>query len=327
MTELGQRTAFSIQLEKLMGELNLSRVALARELGLDKSVIGRWLSGVNQPTGHNLTRITEIARRRWPDATVAFWQQGEAARGTSPAPAPEPAAPASLFQQGRWRFENARVARVPTLELAYVGWWSGFFQSVRNRNIVSIVSFHLWVDDLGLRCEFTEGRFWGDGPTIAVSSRLHCYWEMAPAYDRVCAMLFNGVFGRDTLMMDGLVLSAASDPVGTPASSPMLLFRIGSQADYERLGGLEGVRDRVAAINVAHQPTSEDTREPMRAIAPDAILDLVWPRIGDARADGEIDYVLRAPAPRAQAAMLAADPKGMAAAAVVRKLRRLFELE
>src|SRR5215467_14411939 len=48
--------AFPAKLGFVMEQLNLSRVGLANELAVDKSVVGRWLTGVNRPTGNNLTR-------------------------------------------------------------------------------------------------------------------------------------------------------------------------------------------------------------------------------------------------------------------------------
>lgn len=60
------RPDFAASLRQVMADLNVSRLTLSRELGVDKSVIGRWLGGVNQPTGHNLTRLTDVVRRYRP---------------------------------------------------------------------------------------------------------------------------------------------------------------------------------------------------------------------------------------------------------------------
>ena len=56
---------FPAKLSFAMKALSVSRAGLASELKVDKSVVGRWISGVNQPTGHNLTSLsTAIAARR-----------------------------------------------------------------------------------------------------------------------------------------------------------------------------------------------------------------------------------------------------------------------
>ena len=64
---------FPDKLRLVMEHLNFSRVGLASKLGVDKSVIGRWLSGVNQPTNHNLTRLTDCVRERVAGFTLAHW--------------------------------------------------------------------------------------------------------------------------------------------------------------------------------------------------------------------------------------------------------------
>jgi transcriptional regulator with XRE-family HTH domain len=45
---------------------NLSRGRLAQTVGVDKSVVSRWASGVQAPTDHNLTLLTEAVGRHRP---------------------------------------------------------------------------------------------------------------------------------------------------------------------------------------------------------------------------------------------------------------------
>src|SRR5476651_705121 len=45
---------------------NLSRGRLAQAVGIDKSVVSRWASGVQAPTDHNLTLLTEAVGRHRP---------------------------------------------------------------------------------------------------------------------------------------------------------------------------------------------------------------------------------------------------------------------
>jgi adenylate cyclase len=66
---------FSAKLRLVMDQLNLSRVGLAREIGVDKTVVGRWVTGINEPTGHNLTRLTDIVRKRIPSFTLGLWRE------------------------------------------------------------------------------------------------------------------------------------------------------------------------------------------------------------------------------------------------------------
>ncbi len=52
---------------------SLSRVELASRLGVDKSLVGRWLSGAVHPTEHNLTRLTALLNERLSDFSMADW--------------------------------------------------------------------------------------------------------------------------------------------------------------------------------------------------------------------------------------------------------------
>ena len=52
---------------------NLSRVRVAQAVGIDKSVVSRWASGVQAPTDHNLTRLTEVVARHQPGFARIDW--------------------------------------------------------------------------------------------------------------------------------------------------------------------------------------------------------------------------------------------------------------
>lgn len=58
---------FAQKLGLVLSTLNVSRGQLARSLGIDKSVVSRWASGVQVPTDHNLSLLT---------ATVSRWRPG-----------------------------------------------------------------------------------------------------------------------------------------------------------------------------------------------------------------------------------------------------------
>jgi adenylate cyclase len=53
---------------------NLSRGRLAQTVGIDKSVVSRWASGVQAPTDHNLTLLTEAVGRHRPSFSRVDWE-------------------------------------------------------------------------------------------------------------------------------------------------------------------------------------------------------------------------------------------------------------
>jgi hypothetical protein len=66
---------FPEKLSFAMKALSVSRTGLAAELKVDKSVVGRWISGVNKPTGHNLTHLSMIIAARRPGFTELDWDR------------------------------------------------------------------------------------------------------------------------------------------------------------------------------------------------------------------------------------------------------------
>jgi transcriptional regulator with XRE-family HTH domain len=64
---------FGERLNLALKTVNLSPAGLGAAVGVDKSVVSRWLAGKVRPSGHNLTRIAiEIARQRPGFTTLAF---------------------------------------------------------------------------------------------------------------------------------------------------------------------------------------------------------------------------------------------------------------
>lgn len=64
---------FGERLNLALKTVNLSPAGLGAAVGVDKSVVSRWLAGKVRPSGHNLTRIAiEIARHRPGFTTLAF---------------------------------------------------------------------------------------------------------------------------------------------------------------------------------------------------------------------------------------------------------------
>jgi transcriptional regulator with XRE-family HTH domain len=293
-----QNADFSARLQRVMADLNISRRALAHDLGVDRSVIARWLTGVHQPTGHNLSRLTDVVRRHWPDATLDFWRQKlpeSVASAAAPARSAAPPAKGGLVVSG------LRTPAQPNIDANYAGLWGGFYQSTQNRGAVVLAVMYLWTDPAGLRCVFTEGKVSASGAAIAIGPRLHLILEIDPLHDRLCLFIFNGIGSPDAAAMDGVYAISAGDTVTCAAASPVVMFRIGDAADYVRAGSLAGVMQSIYAINVRNVPHSTSAGDPiagLRSIIPAEVLRIVCPVVGVAQADGKTDFMLRMPASR-----------------------------
>lgn len=65
---------FAGRLKLALKQANVSPAALGAAVGVDKSVVSRWLSGRVKPTQHNVTRIAGVLAQRLPGFTVLAFE-------------------------------------------------------------------------------------------------------------------------------------------------------------------------------------------------------------------------------------------------------------
>src|SRR6201996_8916679 len=70
---------FAKKLELVLKVMSMSRARLAADLGVDKSVVGRWVSGSVQPSAHNLSLLSALIAERIPGFTTLDWDRSLAA--------------------------------------------------------------------------------------------------------------------------------------------------------------------------------------------------------------------------------------------------------
>ena len=68
-------TPFSKKLDLVLKALSMSRGRLAAELGVDKSLVGRWASGTVTPSAHNLENLTRLVAQRRAGFTMLDWDR------------------------------------------------------------------------------------------------------------------------------------------------------------------------------------------------------------------------------------------------------------
>jgi transcriptional regulator with XRE-family HTH domain len=64
---------FALKFGLALKTFNLSRSRLAQTVGVDKSVVSRWASGVQVPSDHNLSLLTEAVARHRPGFERRDW--------------------------------------------------------------------------------------------------------------------------------------------------------------------------------------------------------------------------------------------------------------
>ena len=66
---------FSQRFSLALKALSMSRGRLASELGVDKSLVGRWASGSVRPSAYNLERLTRFLAGKQPGLTLLDWER------------------------------------------------------------------------------------------------------------------------------------------------------------------------------------------------------------------------------------------------------------
>jgi transcriptional regulator with XRE-family HTH domain len=278
---------FRDKLELVLKALSISRGQLAAELGVDKSAVGRWVTGAAVPTGYNLVRLTAAVARRIEGFTALDWDRsvGELAqRLGADAPAGPTAAglPLAILDQA-----------VATTQLRWAA-YQGFFRSTRPY----VLQPGRFVHDHGMmRLDPASGLLTlkiGSGGTIAEGWMLPLHNQLfAIAADAsggaVLFGLFNGVSAPKVEVVDGLVLAPALDPGRTPTAYAMMFERVGD------LTGNAGADDATFARLAAHHPLAPE------GSVPDAVARHLLRDVGPAQIPLGGDLLLQLPIARSLA--------------------------
>jgi len=216
------------RLELMLKALSLSRGRLAAELGVDKSVIGRWLSGAHAPSGHNLANLTDLVAARRPGFTQLDWEADlpvlAARLGVETAPA-SPWGPLGGWLPDQVLSEARTMAALRGE--AYEGFWRttrpaisepGRFvhdQLMIRRSDTGFLSVRLGVEDM---------RF--EGWAFLTQTQLFAVGADART-GMFSFSIFNAVLRHRAEVLDGLSLGCQRIGGGSPVAVPVVMERRG----------------------------------------------------------------------------------------------------
>lgn len=211
--------------------LSLSRGRLAAELAVDKSVVSRWLSGHQAPSGQNLANLTALVAKHRPGFTLLDWEadldtlSARLGVGASETSAPDPWGPL-----GGWLPEPVLRETASMTALrgeAYEGFWRttrpaigmpGRFMHDRlmiRKAANGFLTFRLGVEDM---------RF--EGWSFLTQTQLFSIGA-DPGTGMFVFTIFNAVLRHRAEVMDGLTLTCQRTGGGTPVAGAVIMERTG----------------------------------------------------------------------------------------------------
>ncbi len=218
---------FVTRLRLALAQANLGRAGIAREVGIDKSVVTRWLSGQVRPAEHNLITLTQVIARRLPGFTMADWTRPEAefnaALKIPLAPVPGPAsAPGLLGNAVQW----AAAQGLDKALAQYGGLWLFMYDSVRVARPFAVVG-EFRAGAGVLEVEIRDDQNWhGRGPAFALNNKLWAVCEEVARQDSFGFAVFWGSATRKCEVLDGFATVREFAPTASPGVTHMVGFRL-----------------------------------------------------------------------------------------------------
>ena len=219
---------FPSRLLLVLKALSLSRGRLAAELAVDKSVVGRWLSGGQAPSSENLAKLTTLVASHRPGFTLLDWEADAEALGARLGVVAEPGPAWGLL--GQWLPEPV-LREAHTLTGLRGDAYEGFWRTTRP----AIGQPGRFVHDplmirkapngfLACRSGVEDMRF--QGWTFLTQTQL--FAVLADARTGIFLFcVFNAVMRNRAEVLDGLTLTIQRVGGGSPVAGACLLERVG----------------------------------------------------------------------------------------------------
>src|SRR5579859_1682999 len=230
----------SEKLDFVLKALSMSRGRMAAELSVDKSAVGRWISGAAAPSAHNMSQITALVAARVPRFTALDWERdleslADAIGVTPPGPrrggGGGPAIAIPLLEES--------LAAVRLRGSAYEGLYRTTRPYAQHPGQFIHDQVMIRAEPKGfLKLSMTAAGVLVEGQVMLLQNQLFFAGAEMTSGAFVFA-IFNGVSTVQAGIIDGLVLFCALDPGRTPTATAAIFERVGdltgdAQADEAR---------------------------------------------------------------------------------------------
>ena len=275
---------------------NISRGRLAAAVGVDKSVVSRWLSDAVRPSGHNLTLVTNIIRQETQtEFSLLTWELDfpDFARAIGAPETVVPASPAAGTGEAAGTglpLQAISVSRaaVPREGWVFPGLYVGFRNAYANNGIVIAQALLLRLEGDRLMARFSDGLFSYRGEALLLRGQLFVVMEETTRLDELLSMVLNGVAAPMADVLDGLIMGVAADRTSTPSCTTIVWQR------HADVTGDEAV-DEAAWADCVEQLARVNRDRRGRELMPPEFTPIVDNLVGAPRDGEELDLVLRVP--------------------------------
>lgn len=280
---------FSAKLELTLKALSMTRSKLAAALGIDKSVVGRWVTGAVRPSSHNLSLITAVVAAKVPGFTELDWERSPASLATLLGADVE--AIPSLAPPAARGLPIAIMDQIQAMTALRGAAYEGIYRTTRpyvmqpGRFLHDHSMMRLDPETGLLNLKMGVGGTVVDGWVLLLHNQLFVVAADVTSGSMLFG-IFNGVATARAEVMDGLSLGSALDGARTPTATAMLSHRVADLTDDPEAD------DRYFAKLCAGNPVAPE------GSIPDEVRAHLVRDIGPAELAAGGDWLLRMPASR-----------------------------
>ena len=240
--------AFGRKLELVLKRLSMSRARLAADLRVDKSVVGRWVTGAVRPSAHNLARLSALVAEHIAGFTALDWDRD--LPGFAELLGADPGTLGGAGKAGPPHLPLPLMDQVLASTALRGKAYEGFFRSTRPYVLAPGRFVHdhgmIRMDETGLlRLKIGTGGTTVEGWVLPFGNQLFVL-SVDVTSGALLFGIFNGVSGPRADVVDGLCLTPAQDAGRTPTAHAMVFERVGDlsgdpEADDRRFAELAGL--------------------------------------------------------------------------------------
>ena len=222
--------AFAEKLILVMKTLSLTRGGLAGELGVDKSIVGRWVRGIVTPSTYNLSRLTALADARFGGFRLIDWER-DLADLEEFLGVPSSSSSAPKFEPLPQGLPIHLMSQIFTTSDLWAAAYEGYFRSTRpyaqypGRFVHDQIMIRR--DEYGLLAfDMLSGGVRVRGWALMLQTQLFVVASELTSGALAFAIL-NGVNGVKAGVLDGIALNCALDVSRSPTASAIIIERTG----------------------------------------------------------------------------------------------------